>query len=196
MNDELNNQLCSQWAIPAYALPYLWVTTPFDAVQPSGNQGDFTLRQPAPYVDVRWGSAIGPALVRLGWRSDNLLWTGEVVVGGSAEALHLISGDAEETAVALLVFSGHILKPGSRSFPRMSQPAPGSRFDFFEMIDREDAPQITTWMVSYLSPWFMMLHDAMSNAHNLVLRGRLDDGPDAGRLATPLVLHELTLFAR
>ncbi len=196
MNDELNNQLCSQWAIPAYALPHLWVVTPFEAVQPSGIRGEFTLSQPAPHVDVRWGGPAGPGLARLRWRSDALEWAGHIATGGSAEALHIMGGDDDESAVALLVFSGQMLQPGGPSFPHMAQPAARSRYDFFDMVDREDAPQITTWMVSYLSPWFMMLHDALNNAHNLILRGRLDDSPDAGRLATPFILHELTLFAR
>ncbi len=197
MNDELNNQLCSKWSIPTYAQDALWITTEFESVQSEGEKGIFQLNTPVDSLTVRWGGADGVGLAQLKWTGDALNWTGEVRVGGNIEAMHFIGAEDEETTLAVAVFGGQVLLPAITPYPRLNHtPLTGiQRAEFYDGIDRNDSIALSTWLVSYNSPLFVLCQDALSNKLNAYVWGRLSERSDARKLATPFQLHELTLFS-
>lgn len=196
MNDELGNQLTDQWQIPSWARDRLWVSTAFESVAVSGANGAFRLTMPTDRVTVRWGSDVGVVLAQMRWRSDTLGWTGEVRVGGAVEAMHFIGADDEETTLAVVVVSGQPLLPGVRPYPLLGTGTDSSgAADFFTLIDREQESTLTTWLVAYASPLFVLCQDALSNKLNVAAWGRLVERSDGTKLLTPLQLHELTIFA-
>lgn len=197
MNDELGNQLTSQWRIPAWVQTRLWASTAHESVAVSGDHGTFRLTVPASVVTVRLGAPDGVALAQLRWRTDALNWTGEVRVGGSIETIHYVGAEEEDTTLAIVCLCGQPLLPGIRPYPLLNagQFVTPPRPDFFEGIDREQDDSVTTWLVSYTSPLFVLCQDALSNKTNVYAWGRLIERADAAKLMTPLQLHELTFFS-
>lgn len=195
MNDERTNQLSQSWKIPAYAQSMLWVATEFETVPAQGDYGMFTLTQPTDKLQVRWGDADGVGLATLRWRADTLDWTGAVQIGGTIDAIHYMGADDEETTLAIVMVSGQVLLPGLRRFPRLGDGGRAqSRADFFDGVDRNDPLTLSTWVLGYQSPLFTLCQEALSSRLNVYLWGRLVEKGDGRRLASPLILHELTLF--
>jgi hypothetical protein len=197
MNDELSNQLSSQWRIPTYAQDKLWVATEDEAIKVSGENGLFTLQSPADFVTIRWGAEDGTSLAQLKWRSDSLDWTGFVRMGGLVESMHYLGAEDEETTLAVVSLSGQVLKPKTTPYARMTHANfdANTRVDMLEGLDREDNITTSTWIVTYHSPLYGLCQDALNNKLMVYFWGRLIEKGDAKAMLTPLHLSEITLFA-
>jgi hypothetical protein len=195
MNDELNNQLTSQWQIPAFAREKLYVTTQTDSAQVSGENGLFSLSEPTTMVTIRWGSTDGTPLCQLRWRADSLEWSGFIRVGGMVDAMHYTSMENEETALAIITASVCPLFPNTARYPRLNISVSNTpRVDYFEGLDREQEPRLITWLVPYLSPLLPLCQDALSNKLMVYFWGYLADKGNLDRMITPFILQEMTLF--
>jgi hypothetical protein len=198
MNDELNNQLSSQWRIPNYAQGMLWVETPGDTVQAEGEFGRFTLSAPAEIITLRWGGAEGPALTQLRWTVDTLDWQGTVQIGGFVDAMHITEALDLPEPVTVLTVGGQPLHPRSHPYPGINQrrrvpyPVPA----FGDSVAEEITEGVSTWIVFAESPVAVMAQDALVSKLRVHCFGSLAD-QDAGwhdYFALPIALEALTIF--
>lgn len=197
MNDTRSGQLTTQIAIPAFARSHLWLETYTGCVPLEGPQGLFTLAAPAEHLILRWGGAEGSVLASLRWQADSLGWNGQIRIGGMVEAIHMMSVPNLDVGLAVLIVEGQPLTPGTTPYPTATQrlQLPYRLPDFFEGIESEIDPTVTTWLVPEDSGLLAMAQDAMSNNLRLYLQGTLNA---AWRdfAAIPLALDAVTLFPR
>ena len=197
MNDTRTGQLTTQWSIPTFARPHLWLETESGCVPIEGPRGLFTLPAPADTLTVRWGGENGSALASLRWQADSLDWNGQVRLGGMVEAVHMMSVPNLEIGLAVIIVEGQPLKPDASLYPTAAQRTqlPYRLPDFFTGIEAEIDPTVTTWLVPEDSGLLAMAQDAMSNNLRLYLQGSINA---AWRdfAAIPLELEAVTLFPR
>jgi hypothetical protein len=197
MNDTRSGQLTTQMTIPAFARSHLWLETYTGCVPLEGPLGLFTLPAPADMLILRWGGAEGSVLASLRWHVDSLGWDGQIRIGGMVEAVHMMTVPKLDVGLAVLVVEGQPLNPDAVAYPTT---AVRTKFpyrvpDFFEGIESEIDPTVTTWLVPEDSGLLAMAQDAMSNNLRLYLHGTLNA---AWRdfAAIPLALEAVTLFPR
>lgn len=198
MNDELNNQLASQWSIPAYARGLLWLETASETVRAEGERGLFTLTTPADLLTLRWGGAEGPALVQLRWHADSLDWDGAVRIGGFVDALHLTELDGLPDTLSILQVGGQPLKSGYAPYPALSERkrVPFAVPAFHDGVAGDADEGITTWVAFTDSPVMVLAQDALVSKLPVYCFGSLA-GEDAGwheNFALPVVLEAMTIF--
>jgi hypothetical protein len=191
MNDERSSQVTSAWPIPAYAQTMLWVDSDSGAAQTEGRNGLFQLPAPAPTVIVRWGSADGPALVQLRWRTDSLDWDGAIRVGGFVDTMHLTG---EPYPIALLHVGGQPLRHDTLPYPGAGQRLVAPSFaDGIADVDEG----VTTWLAPDESPLLSLAQDALVSKLRVYCFGHLAD-EEAGwhtHFALPILVEAMTLFA-
>ena len=199
MNDGLSGQLTSQWTIPAYAQPMLWLTTETDAVRVEGARGLFTLTAPADVLTLRWGGADGAALAQLRWQVDTLEWDGAVRVGGFIDAMHITTLPALPAPIVVLHVGGQPLKPATKPYPSLADrtltpyliPSWGDGLD--DAIDEG----VTTWVAFEEDAALTLAQDALVSKLRVYCFGRLAQ-QRAGwheHFALPIALEGMTLFA-
>jgi hypothetical protein len=197
MNDTRTGQLISQGSIPAFARAHLWLDTETGCVPIEGAQGLFTLPAPADHLVLRWGGAEGSILASLRWQTDSLGWDGQIRLGGMVEVIHMMSVPNVDVGLAVLIVESQPLKPETIAYPTAAQRSkiPYHVPNFFEGIEDEIDPTITTWLVPEDSGLLAMAQDAMSNGLRVYLYGTLNA---AWRelAAIPLALEAVTLFPR
>lgn len=194
MNDEKTNQLCEGWQIPPYLQGKLYVSTPHESVKVEGKTGEFALQTPSDTLTLRVGAEDGVPLTQLRWRADSLGWRGEIRLGGMVDALHMVGANTDSpigiaiTTVQPLYPTAHPLKLDSRQLP--------IALDYLASLDREEPLHTVTWAMSYDSPLFAMVQDAMSNKLTVFFFGQVytQKQMQDGRGIFPLALEALTLF--
>ncbi len=197
MNDTRTGQLTTQWSIPTFARAHLWLETESGCVPVEGPHGLFTLPAPADLLILRWGGAEGSALVALPWQTDSLNWNGQARVGGTVEAIHMMSVANLEVGLAILIIEGQPLQPQASPYPTAAQRTqlPYRLPEFFDGIESDVDPTVTTWLVPEDSGLLGLAQDAMSNNLRLYLQGSLQAAwRDVA--AIPLALEAATIFPR
>lgn len=198
MNDETTGQLTSEWIIPEYAQPHLWVDSEASSAPAEGPYGAFALDAPASVVTVRWGANDGTPLTQLRWRPDTLAWDGRVRLAGMVESIHIQQFLGIEEPISVVSISAQALLPHVQAYPDASL-REVSRFalpDFHDGIADDDEPLLVPLLVGTESPLERIAHEAM--AHNFLLYcfGRLAD-EDAGwhqLFALPILWEGVTIF--
>jgi hypothetical protein len=166
-------------------------------VPTEGPRGLFTLPAPAEQLTLRWGGEEGSALASLRWQTDSLDWNGQVRIGGMVEAVHMMSVPNLEIGLAVLIIEGQPLRQDASPYPTAAQrmQLPYRLPDFFDGIESDLDPTVTTWLVPEDSGLLALAQDAMSNNLRLYMQGTLNA---AWRdfAAIPLALEAVTLFPR
>jgi len=188
--------LCNTWGIPAYAQPYLKITTHTGKpLVVTGEQGEFSIDETPEIVTVNWGDA---PLTQLSWQSNSLDWDGTVRVGGFVTAIHMTELKAIEMPLAIITLEAHPLKPTVTPFLSASQRAtlPYPPSNGLDGIDDDIPEGVTTWIAEIDSPLTGLMQDAMNQGHRIYAFGQLASEEHGWHqfFALPILLESVTTF--
>lgn len=199
MNDDLAGQLTGDWIIPEYARNRLWLDTESGPARCEGAQGLFELEAPAQVLTLRWNGDDGLPLRQLNWQIDNLQWDGSVRLGGLVEAIHLTELPGVDFPMAIVFFSGQVLRPGTVPYAgvAMREAKAFAIPDYLEGVDDEHEPMTVPLITFADSPLVGIAQDSLVQKHPLHVYGRLDNSEARWDqfFAVPIVWESVTVFA-